>query len=82
MAEQDCCGNCFYAREIEDPSYTDNAVECHEDSPKQRDDVQRPQPFPFPVIDRNKWCGKYKPKPPEQGEDNNGEEQTQRETED
>ncbi len=57
----DCCGNCFYHREVKNPSYQDQGVECHESPPDQDGTVQKAEPFPFPILPETEWCGKYKP---------------------
>lgn len=59
--KEPCCGNCFFHRDPKKPSYTDSGVECHEGPPAQVGTVQKPDPFPFPLLPANEWCGKHKP---------------------
>ena len=56
------CDNCFFHREIGNPSYTKPGVECHREPPKQSGITQRPDPYPFPILPENEWCGEHKPK--------------------
>ncbi len=55
------CDNCFFHRKIKSPSYTNPGVECHRLPPKQAETLSRPDPYPFPVLPINEWCGEHKP---------------------
>ena len=55
-----CCENCFFHRPVKNPSYIHPGVECHRFPPIQEGTAQKPDPYPFPLMKVDEWCGEYK----------------------
>lgn len=55
------CGNCYFGIAPVNPSWTEPSIECHRYPPKQEGNTQRPDPFPFPILQPFEWCGEHKP---------------------
>ena len=57
--EVPCCGNCGYGREAQ-TNFSTPCRSCRRYPPKQAGGVQTPDPFPFPIVHIDAWCGEHK----------------------
>jgi hypothetical protein len=56
------CGNCAFGRKESNPSWQRKTVECHRYPPSQETNTNSVDPYPWPIMKVEEWCGEHKEK--------------------
>lgn len=62
MAKKNNCENCAFGEVTERLRHDVPVIECHRFPPTQNGDQQTPEPYPFPAVAANQWCGEHNKK--------------------